>query len=498
HSIAKSNSIRLRNYQKECIESTINGLNSGITRQAISLPVGSGKTVVMAHLIPQIPTFIKGGDKVLVLAHRQELLFQAFRTIKNFNPKLRIDIERGRHQCDIDNTDVILVSVQSLGYNNSKRLTRFHKEKFKCVIIDEAHHSSAITYLRILNHFGLIKNEEENNLDSNKINNKILLWGCSATLRRHDGVGLSKIFDKIIYHKDFFEMVKEGWLCDIKATTIKTEIDLSNVGYVLGDYNQTQLATAIDTEERNNLIIHGYRRLASKKSTIIFALNIQHATNLEKKFKFWKIECEVISSQTRLELRQEYIENFRIGKLKVLINCTILTEGLDIPNIDCIIMARPTKSKPLYQQMLGRGMRKHTGKKECLILDFVDVQKDKTLCSIPTLLGMDYNLILKEQKISQLIEKKEKMKEKEKEEKEKKEEEKKKVVLPNFIKNIQLIHYDNLNHINFIQNQTKRKEDNMGDFDWVMLDENCFVLNLLNGQIRIEKEDSKLNYINKT
>ncbi|KAI0235998.1 putative ATP-dependent helicase IRC3, partial [Massospora cicadina] len=416
----------LRPYQQDCIDATLENFKKGINRQVVSLPVGAGKTVIMSHLIPLVPSPTPEATKTLVLAHRQELLFQAAKKISSVCPSLRVEVERGTLYCDLENVDVLVASVQSLGRKGSPRLRRFDPNRFKLIIIDEAHHAAATTYSNILKHFGLFKPpsrsfelilvreaDESNCMSSEKaseaakiekINDKIFLWGCSATLRRHDGVGLSSVFDFISYHKDFFDMVREKWLCDLQVTTIKTEVDLSQVKCSGDDFVLSRLAQAVDTPLRNELVVHTFNRLAAgRKSTLVFAADVKHVDNLAAAFRKLGHTPVTITSDTPTDLRIFYLDQFRHHKISILINCLILTEGLDIPSVDCIVMARPTRSMPLYQQMLGRGMRQFPGKENCLILDFVDILKDKTLCTVPTLLGLECDFDFHGESLSKAI-----------------------------------------------------------------------------------------------
>ncbi|KAJ9059194.1 putative ATP-dependent helicase IRC3 [Entomophthora muscae] len=495
----------LRPYQRECIEATLKSLREGFHRQAVSLPVGTGKTVVMSHLIPLIPSPTPEATKTLVIAHRQELLFQAMHKISLNCPTLKVDIERGSHKCDVQNTDVIIASVQSLGVRSSTRLERFDPKLFKCVIIDEAHHASATSYINILKHFGLYKRpafrpeqliakakqesiQEAGNVECSpeELNSKIFLWGCSATLRRHDGVGLASVFDYISYHKDFFDMVKEKWLCDIQVTTIKTTVDLSDIASNAGDFVQAQLAPVVDTPPRNELIVHTFNRLAGiielssnrevgRKCTLVFAINIKHVENLKKTFQRLGHSAVSITSKTPSDLRAFYLEQFRFHKINIIINCSILTEGLDIPSVDCIIMARPTRSKPLYQQMLGRGMRQYGGKENCLILDFVDILRDKSLCTVPTLLGLEYDTEFMDGSLSEAVKQLPK--------------EPTKLVLPSppTIQDIKLKHYGTIHDLG----QDKQSQWFIGfhsDYEWIFIKEGLYVLPLSVGIVRIEKQ----------
>ncbi|KAJ1969313.1 DEAD DEAH box helicase [Dispira parvispora] len=368
----------LRPYQQECIQQCLAHLKRGIRRQAVSLPVGSGKTVVFANLITQIPEPTPGANKTLVLAHREELLHQACRQISRFAPQLSVDLEQGRHRA-APSADVVVASVMTLGRANSLRLQRFDPSRFKCIIIDEAHHIAAASYQRVLQYF-----------DADTPQTSVVVWGCSATLQRHDRKSLAVAFDYITYHRDFLTMIQEKWLCDLKVTEVRTNTDLTKLRTVDGDFAVAQLATRVNTDVRNTMIVRAWKKLATdRRSTLVFAVDVAHVTTLYREFQRYGVSVEMITGSTRPEDRYDILQRFREHQFSVLVNCAILTEGTDIPNIDCVVMARPTRSSVLYQQMVGRGLRLSPGKSECLVIDFVDsLRSGATVLTAPTLTGL--------------------------------------------------------------------------------------------------------------
>lgn len=193
----------LRPYQRQCVDTCLRDfLERGVGRQAVSLPVGSGKTLVMAALIDRLPAPTAAATKSLVLAHRHELLSQAARQIRRLNPRLRVAIESAAQHADVSGADVVVASVQALGKRGSTRIAKYDPALFKAVMIDEAHHAAASTYRRVLRHFGLHEPRPAP---------AIFLWGCSATVMRHDGLKLGAIFDDIVYHYDMHKMIDENW-----------------------------------------------------------------------------------------------------------------------------------------------------------------------------------------------------------------------------------------------------------------------------------------------
>lgn len=375
-------SMTLRPYQEECIAKSLSMLQQGIKRQAVSLPVGSGKTVVLANLIPRIPEPFPGATKTLVLAHRTELLDQAHDKITSINPQLRVSVEQGKSVAALD-ADVVVASVPTLGRANSKRLARFDPREFKCIIIDEAHHATASTYLRVLDHF------KARDPDS-----WIMLWGCSATLRRHDGVSLGAVFDNVGYSRSLIEMWEEGWLCRARPVKVETHIDLTNVPVSMHtrDFSLSRLSAATNNAKRNLTIVKAWRELVHEKegrqSTLIFCTDVAHMQALQKMFVGMGIDAHYVHGATSSHARSHILEQFRQQKLPVLINCGVFTEGTDIPCVDCIIMARPTRSSVLFQQMLGRGLRLFPGKENCLVIDLVDNLGKNSSLTVPSLMGL--------------------------------------------------------------------------------------------------------------
>ncbi|RHZ53794.1 hypothetical protein Glove_437g10 [Diversispora epigaea] len=382
--------VPLRPYQKECIDICLHKfLNEKVNRQIVSLPVGSGKTVIFSNLIRRIPSPHSGADKVLVLAHREELIDQAYNQIKRFSSNLTLEIDQGLRSAT-GNADVIVASVQSLGRLDTGRIEKYNPNHFKAIIIDEAHHAPATTYRRVLGYFGADQKDTH-----------ILVWGCSATVRRYDGLALEGIFDEITYHKDFLEMIKEKWLCNLRVTTIKTDIDLSDVKSNSRDFVVKDLSKFLNVKMRNEMIVRTYLALAeNRKSTLVFGADIEHVEALKDMFQKFGIKAHAITSKTKAHIRAEILNDFKTHQFPVLINCGILTEGTDIPNIDCVIMSRPTKSPVLFQQMIGRGMRLSKEKEDCLVLDFIDSYTQfPDLATVPSLLGFNPEAEMKDEKI---------------------------------------------------------------------------------------------------
>ncbi|KAF9184875.1 hypothetical protein BGZ50_003412 [Haplosporangium sp. Z 11] len=379
---------QLRPYQQECIDACLDNLQNGIMRQIVSLPVGSGKTVIFSHLMKQVPSPFPGAHKTLILAHRQELLEQTRTHVLRNGTGLTVSLDQGERKADMS-ADVIVASVPSLGRTGTPRLLKYDPKQFKCIIIDEAHHAAADTYGRILKHFG-----------ADVPNTHIFVYGCSATVRRHDGLKLGGVFDHISFHKGFITMIEDKWLCGLRVSTIQTDFNLQDVKTQGGDFVQKELSLKCNTPLRNDIVVRSYMTYCKeRKSTVVFAVDIAHLEELTNVFRRYGYDARGLSSKTDDFERAQLLSDFRQRKFPIIVNCGILTEGTDIPAIDSIIMARPTKSNVLFQQMLGRGMRLYPGKEDCLVLDFVDIVRGDGLVTLPTLLGLDTNAVLKKETV---------------------------------------------------------------------------------------------------
>jgi len=358
-------SMKLRDYQEDCLAAIRNALDKGITRQLIVIPTGGGKTYLFSH----IPSHVLEGP-MLVLAHREELLQQAKNTVLSIQPNANVSIEQGENFAD-ETSDVVIASVPTLGRDGSDRIERFDKNYFKTIVIDEAHHSTASTYARILDYF-----EPE------------LQIGVTATPQRSDKQRLLDVFDEIVYFRTIQDMIKEGYLVDMRGYRIPTDVDISSVTTRSGDYAIGELSEAINTDSRNKIAVEAYKDIANDKKTITFCADVAHAYSMDKAFRDAGIASAVVVGTTPKDERKEIFQEFAEGNIKVLHNVGVATEGFDEPSIECVLFARPTKSAVLYTQSLGRGLRLHPGKENCIVIDLADATKGKKPVGLPTLMGL--------------------------------------------------------------------------------------------------------------
>ncbi|KAG5362292.1 putative ATP-dependent helicase IRC3 [Yarrowia sp. C11] len=385
----------LRKYQKECISACLDALKSGKRRIAVSLATGGGKTVIFANLLNQIAAE-KTGNKVLILTHRKELATQAQSQISRFNPDLKVEIEMGATKAD-PSADVIVAGVQTL---QGKRLEQLDPEDFKAIIIDEAHHAASQSYLNIIQHF-----------KATKAKSKVAVIGFTATLFRTDTKSLTKAFDHVVYDLSFMDMINDGWLSSVRFSTVISMADLTEVEIgAAGDFKTSSLSKVVNTDKMNSLVFRTWKNMTQKhgyKSTIVFCVDVQHVKDLVELFRAQGVNAEGVTGTTKPKTRESIIEEFKNGDIPVIFNCGVFTEGTDIPNIDLVILNRPTKSKGLMMQMIGRGLRLHPGKDHTAVVDLVGTVP-AGMVTAPSLLGLPSGYQCSRASFEELLEEKKK------------------------------------------------------------------------------------------
>lgn len=369
--------LQLRDYQEECIQAVVSSLENGHKRLGISLATGAGKTVIFTQLIDRIKPSPGNANQTLILAHRRELVEQAARHCTNAYPDKSVDIEMGNVHAT-GTADITVASVQSI--TSGIRINKFDPQRFKLVLVDEAHHIVAPGYLRALEHFGLEQKRETSPA----------LVGVSATFSRFDGLRLGAAIDETVYHKDYIDMIGEKWLSNVIFTTVESKADLSKVrSGATGDFQSGELSRVVNTEQVNEITVRSWlAKAAGRKSTLVFCVDLSHVAGLTQSFRNHGIDARFVTGDTPKAERSERLEAFKAGGFPVLINCGVFTEGTDIPNIDCVILARPTRSRNLLVQMIGRGMRLHQGKANCHVIDMVS-SLEAGIITTPTLFGLD-------------------------------------------------------------------------------------------------------------
>lgn len=353
----------LRPYQAAAIAAVQTAWEQGITKPVITLPTGTGKTVIFGTLIQAAHV-----PRVLVLAHRDELIRQAQDKIRQLVPDQPIGRVQGP---DDDYTaPIVVASVQSL---HERRLTRWSPGTFDLVVIDECHHAAAPSYQRILDYLKPPK-----------------LLGVTATPFRGDQVTLKTVFQDIVYHLSLREAIQDHWLTDIRSFRVQTDTPLDPVHTQGGDFQAGELENALNNPVRNALILQALRDYGRGRRTVVFAAGVQHAQTLLALATQAHMPAALITGTTPADERHHILQAFHAGTIPTLFNVAVLTEGWDEPAIECLILARPTKSLPLFTQIVGRGVRPspETGKTELTLVDLVDVTKRHKLISVHHLIGL--------------------------------------------------------------------------------------------------------------
>lgn len=354
----------LRPYQQEAFEHVFEQWDGGTRRTLVVMPTGTGKTIVFAKIVEEC---VRRGCRVLIMAHRGELLDQAADKILK-STGLRCSIEKAEQTCLGEWYRVVVGSVQTLMHE--RRLKKFRPDYFDVIIIDEAHHCVSDSYQRVLQHF-----------------NSSDVLGVTATPDRADLKNLGSFFESLAYEYTMPQAIKSGYLVPIKALTVPLKIDISMVGVSAGDFKAGEIGTALDPYLYQ--IADQMVEYCMDRKTIVFLPLIATSQKFmrilnERGF----VAAEVNGSSAD---RAEILQDFADGKYNVICNSMLLTEGYDCPAVDCIIVLRPTKSRPLYAQMVGRGTRlsPETGKEHLLLIDFLWMTERHELCHPASLICED-------------------------------------------------------------------------------------------------------------
>lgn len=343
----------LRPYQQAARDSIHAQWEQGRLRTLLVLPTGTGKTIVFASVAADQ---VRAGDRVLILAHRGELLEQAADKLQR-STGLVSAVEKAESTCLNSWFRVVVGSVQTL--QRSARLERFPRDYFGTIIIDEAHHAITDGYRRILDYFEGAK-----------------VLGVTATPDRGDMRNLGEVFDSLAYEYKLTDAIKEGYLCKIMAQTIPLQLDISEVGFTSGDYSLGQLGTALDPY-LEQIAAEMVQRCRGRK-TVVFLPLIKTSQKFRDLLNAKGFQAAEVNGQSAN--RKEVLADFDAGKYNVLCNSMLLTEGWDCPSVDCVVVLRPTKVRSLYSQMVGRGTRLAEGKTDLLLLDFLWMTDKHELC----------------------------------------------------------------------------------------------------------------------
>lgn len=419
----------LRPYQEAASAAVWQAEEDFLNNVLICLPTATGKTTILSEIVKEA---LSRGWDVLVTAHRSEIVDQLYKRIRD-NCGLCVDSEIGM---EIDTVRaphtarVICASVQSI--IKPERIKAF-KERCRLLLVDEAHHAAADTYRAIATQCGVDRSE-------------CYYVGCTATPKRGDKQSLYAllpdgspvklkdnkgnefdaeakdcVFEKMVYHFPMDEAIEGGWIVEPKGHIVKSETDLSNVKTRLGDFEQKGMSDAVDNAERTLEAIQGWKDAgADDRSTVVFCASVEHAHHSKELFEKAGYTAGVVDGATDKLLRFKLFDDFASGRVQVLCNMGVATEGTDLVNCGCIIHLRPTQNWGLYMQMTGRGLRPNchllnewtdeerkaaiasSVKKDCIVIDVVDITKGKDLCTVPSILDLPVKMDLQGKGVSEV------------------------------------------------------------------------------------------------
>jgi superfamily II DNA or RNA helicase len=384
--------MKLRDYQQRAIRGVCDTLRTHGSALVVS-PTGTGKTVLFAEAARL------ASKRVMVVAHREELLVQAadkIETVMGERPEIEQSI-LWANESVFGKSKVVVASVQTLNarMKSGRRMNRFSPDEFSLLIFDEAHHAVSNSYRRVAEWF-------------HKTNRNCKILGFTATPDRSDKLALGSIFESVAFDYNIRQAIDDGWLVPIKNTVVSVDgLDFTNVRSTAGDLNKKDLAAVMEFEK----VLHGVAvptlDLIGDIQTIVFAASVKQAERLAEIFDRYRPNCAgFVSGDMEPDRRRDVIARFKSGALQILVNVGVATEGFDAPGVGCVVMARPTKSRSLYAQMVGRGTRPSPGvpdrydtpeerragiaasnKPHCMVIDFAGNSGQHRLIHATDILG---------------------------------------------------------------------------------------------------------------
>ena len=386
--------MQLRQYQTDAVNSIEECWKQHSSTLAV-LPTGTGKTVLCAEIIRRCPV-----GRVMVIAHREELIFQAvhkIHAVTGVQPTIEMaEMRAGTGFMEDGRVVVSTVQTQVAGRNGG-RMTNFLPEHFGLLIIDEAHHACADSYMRVLEHY--------------KQNPNLRVLGVTATPDRADEAALGQVFESVAFDYELPDAIQDGWLAPIRQRVVHVEgLDFSHLHTQQGDLAQGELESLMLQEEPMHRVVTACLQLTGDKRTLIFAVGVAQAERIAEIINRYKPDSAAfVCGKTDKAIRRDMFKSYAAGRFQFLVNVGVATEGFDEPGIQFIVMARPTKSRALYSQMAGRGTRPLPGlvdgpptaeerraaiassdKQYCEILDFVGNAGRHKLITTADILGGKY------------------------------------------------------------------------------------------------------------
>lgn len=354
--------LHLRDYQREAIDAVFDAWSGGMRRPAIVLPTGAGKTVVFSALVRKwreeaMYADFPYGHRVMILAHRDELVDQAINKLRAVLPD-SVSVGKVKAQDNETTADVMVCSVQTLA--SARRRERVQSSEVDhgpvgLIITDECHHAVAASYQKIYADFP-----------------GALQLGVTATMARGDERGLGDTWEDVVYQRSVLNLISKGYLTDVRTRSVElSTLDMAEVKASRGDWQAGDLGRAMMEAEADTAIARAYREHAGDRRGIVFTPTVETAYAAAQALQEGGVSTAVVSGETPVAERHQAYEDFRTGRVQVLSNCMVLTEGFDAPWAEVAVIARPTRSPTLYTQMVGRVLRPWPGKTEALVLDLV-------------------------------------------------------------------------------------------------------------------------------
>lgn len=360
-----SQRLTLRGYQEEAIAAVLNAAGRGVRRQLGVAGVGAGKTIVFVSLAARMNV------RTLIIAHRDELIQQAASKVRLVWPDADLGIVKAERR-DYGAQDVIVASIQSLTPGRLARMGRFG-----LVVIDEAHRTGAPSYGRVIEALGAGQPDGP------------LLLGVTATPERSDGKGLDSHFDEIVFDYPMLWLIRSGYLTDVRALEVQMKnLRLDQVKVRQGDYVDGELGAALTAAQAPWWIAKAWKAHAADRKTLVFMPTVDTARAVAAEFMAQGVRAVCVTGTTPVDERRRMLRDFSDGRYQVLSNVGIATEGYDEPSIACVVNGAPTKSRGLFTQRLGRGVRLYPGKSDCLLLDVTPSSASIDLCSVASLVGL--------------------------------------------------------------------------------------------------------------
>lgn len=362
--------IELRDYQREAVDAALGAWAGGLQRPAEVLPTGAGKTVVFAEVLRRAA--LEQGGRSLVLAHRTELITQAAGKLRDVAPELRVGVVKaGRNETL---APVVVGSVQTLASDFRRR----QLYDVRRVIVDEAHHATAASYVKTLQHFGCFES------------GGAVALGVTATMSRGDTKALGDVWQDIVFERPISWMISRRWLVRPRGVRVAiAELDMSRVKTSRGDYAVGDLGRALEDSLAPEAVAKAMIEHVppGTRPTLLFAPTVRVTELFAEALTDAGYGVRVVTGEMPAQERAQALEDFRNGKVQVLCNCMVLTEGTDLPLASCVVIARPTRHAGLYVQMVGRVLRPWPGKDDALVLDVVGASKRHGLVGHVELFG---------------------------------------------------------------------------------------------------------------